>query len=111
MHTERETAELDWTLAMSAAEAAIPLIGRLQRDSGVIANANGRSLIGRSAPHLLRALRSGLGDGDDIHIQDALVVLAAAEQAGLRGSRSIWPPSRAPPVTATAYGPTASWPS
>src|SRR5690606_24572181 len=78
--------QTDWHDKLALAEEAIPLIGRLTRDRGVIPHVYGRKMANRSATQLLRALRAGQQlQGVTVDPEQALRVLRLVEELGLEG--------------------------
>ena len=76
----------DWDHKIALAEEAIPLIGRLTRDRGVIPHVYGRKMANRSATQLMRALRAGQQlQGVTVDPTQALRVLQLVEELGLEG--------------------------
>ena len=78
--------QTDWHDKLALAEEAIPLIGRLTRDRGVIPHVYGRKMANRSATQLLRALRAGQQlQGVTVDPAQALRVLRLVDELGLEG--------------------------
>ena len=76
----------DWFAKLALVEEAIPLIGRLSRERGVIPHVYGRKMTNRSATQLLRALRAGQQlQGVTIDPARALRALQLVDELGLEG--------------------------
>ena len=68
----------DWKSWEETAEQALPLIGRLYRDHGVVTMVNGKSLVHRSPTDIVIAHRRGHTlNGHDLSLHDSYVALQA----------------------------------
>lgn len=75
-----------WFEKLALVEEAIPLIGRLSRERGVIPHVYGRKMTNRSATQMLRALRAGQQlQGVTVDPAQALRVLRLVDELKLEG--------------------------
>ncbi|TFC29336.1 glyceraldehyde-3-phosphate dehydrogenase [Cryobacterium sp. TMT1-3] len=78
-----------WMVRESLAEAMIPVIGRLYRESNVVTSIHGRSLIGKSAIDILKAHRFARRvSAHELHLKQTTLLLNAMARLKL-GSAAI----------------------
>ncbi|MCU1528912.1 MAG: glyceraldehyde-3-phosphate dehydrogenase [Frondihabitans sp.] len=76
----RETLQLTWTDKMAAAEAMIPIIGRLYRHNDVVTSLHGRPLLGQSPIAILKSHRfTRRIDETEVPVTETLAILKALD--------------------------------
>lgn len=80
----REQLQLAWTEKLAAAEAVVPLVGRLYRRDDVVTSLHGEPLVGRSPIAILKAHRSTRRvDDTELSVDETLAILVELDQMGL----------------------------
>jgi len=75
---------LMWEQSLSAAEAMVPLVGRLYRSNGVLLSVHGRSLINRTPIQLMKAMKyARFIDGEPLDIHRAHSLIKLLDRMGL----------------------------
>jgi phosphoenolpyruvate carboxykinase (GTP) len=73
-----------WEQSLSAAEAMVPLVGRLYRSNGVLLSVHGRTLINRTPIQLIKAMKYARHiDGEPLDIHRALSLIKLLDRMGL----------------------------
>lgn len=86
---ERLALQRAWTDQLAAAEAMVPLIGRLHRRDDVVTSVHGNPLVGQSPVAVLKAHRATRRiDDTEVGVDETLAILTELDTLGL-GSASV----------------------
>lgn len=86
---ERLALQRAWTDQLAAAEAMVPLIGRLHRRDDVVTSVHGNPLVGQSPVAVLKAHRATRRiDDTEVGVHETLAILVELDTLGL-GSASV----------------------
>lgn len=84
---ERAALQRAWTDQLAAAEAMVPLVGRLHRRDDVVTSVHGNPLVGRSPVAVVKAHRASRRlDDAEVGVHETLAVLTELDTCGLRSA-------------------------